>query len=63
MNDKPSKRLVKYDLTVWEFQEWDTVETVPEVHRWAFQHILQHECGSVACGKIVYEVRKVAPAA
>lgn len=61
MNDKPTKAFVRYDLTNWEFVEWDELGDVPEVDRWAFQHILEHECGSVNCGKIVFEVRRVNP--
>lgn len=41
---------------IGEKQEQYMPGEIPEKHLWAYQHILKHDCGSISCGKTVYQV-------
>lgn len=31
-------------------------DEIPPQHLWAYDHLLEHECGSLSCGKSVYRI-------
>ena len=33
------------------------VGEIPKEYLWAFNHIVEHECGCLSCGKTVFEVK------
>ncbi len=35
---------------------WLTLEAVPKEDRWAFEHIIEHDCGCISVGQTVYQV-------
>lgn len=49
------KVLKVHDLEADRVQEFSP-GNIPDKHLWAYRHIITHECGSLSCGKTVYEV-------
>ena len=46
------------DTKTGKSERYRRVDEVAKRHQWAFEHILQHDCGSISCGSTVYEVVK-----
>lgn len=36
--------------TVWVADE------IPAEHLWAYNHLIEHDCGSISCGKTIYQL-------
>lgn len=52
----PSKTKVLrvHDVETDRSQEFSG--NIPDKYLWAYRHLLAHECGSLSCGKTVYEL-------
>jgi len=51
------ERFIIHDLGSGEHEAYEALNDVPAKHRWAFDHILKHDCGSISCGQTIYELR------
>lgn len=36
--------------TTWPADE------IPAAHIWAYDHLIEHDCGSLSCGKSIYQI-------
>lgn len=49
------QKLIVHDIEAKTRKEYEP-GSIPDNYLWAYRHIINHDCGSISCGKTVFEV-------